>query len=172
MQLNDEQREEIGKIKDAHNGILRPRDMVAFAANPRTALHKEFIWDDAKAAYQNRLQTARSLIAVYVTVVRDRGRTITVRPFFSNSTIRHEIGQTSGYVDIEFIRGNVKLQLSIVVMMLSCAKGMLTRFGAFPTLRRLVVDFIEAIEAEKLRVENAITTARRRGESGSSQHLR
>lgn len=169
MQLSQEQRDEITQIRDIHAGIVRPRDLVAFASDPRTALHEAFIWDDALAANEHRLHTARNLIAIYVTVIRDHGRNITVRPFISNATIRHEIGQTSGYADIDFVRGNLRLELSVINTMLSAANAMLKRFGAFPNLRRLVEDFIEMIQAEQARMEASMVVAASRVRPRSHQ---
>lgn len=57
---------ELKQISTRHNGILRPEDVVAFAKNPKTKLHKRFTWDDTKAAHEFRLWQARSIINVCV----------------------------------------------------------------------------------------------------------
>jgi hypothetical protein len=70
------------------NGGLRPGDVVAWAqANPSSALHGRFEWNDTAAAHQHRLAQARSIITevevvypdrkvrqIYVSLVRTRGR--------------------------------------------------------------------------------------------------
>jgi len=48
---------------------LRASAVVRFARDKRTALHKAFDWDDAKAATRWRLEQARNLIQVYVVSV-------------------------------------------------------------------------------------------------------
>lgn len=51
----------------ARNGNeLRPADVVEFARDPQTALHKRFTWDDTEAAHKWRLHEASELIRVSV----------------------------------------------------------------------------------------------------------
>jgi hypothetical protein len=60
---------ELEQICQKHGGLLRPEDVVTFARNKRTALHSEFEWDDAKASAEYRLEQARRVIRVSVTVL-------------------------------------------------------------------------------------------------------
>jgi hypothetical protein len=60
---------ELEQIRQKHGGLLKPEDVVAFARNRRTALHREFEWDDAKASIEFRLEQARRVIRVSVTVL-------------------------------------------------------------------------------------------------------
>lgn len=63
-------RRELNDIREAHDeGLLRPEDVVAFARNPKTELHKLFTWDDSEAAHQYRLEQARHIIRVVVRVL-------------------------------------------------------------------------------------------------------
>jgi len=123
MRLSPAQRDEITAIRDRNNGRVLPEEVVRFASDPATALHSAFTWDNARAARDHRLDQARRLIAVYVTVIRVQGRTIQVRPFFSNPQIRQQLGVRSGYADISMIRGNAQLELSIMADMLKQAYG-------------------------------------------------
>jgi hypothetical protein len=52
----------------SRKGLLRPDDVVEFARDKRTALHKKFTWDDTKAAHEFRLWQAREMIQVLVEV--------------------------------------------------------------------------------------------------------
>lgn len=55
------------------DGRLVAEDVVKFAKNPRTALHRKFEWDDKKASHEYRLWQAREVIRVYITIIkRDR----------------------------------------------------------------------------------------------------
>lgn len=64
-------REELRKIEEANNGILRPVDVVTYARkNKRSALHGEFTWDNNKAAEEYRLWQARQVIRVHVEVIK------------------------------------------------------------------------------------------------------
>lgn len=62
-------RAELEQIRQSHGGLLRPEDVVKFARNKRSALHGEFEWDDAKASAEYRLEQARRVIRVSVTVL-------------------------------------------------------------------------------------------------------
>jgi hypothetical protein len=57
------------KIRRANNGRLTSEAVVRAATNPNHVLHREFEWDDRKAAAHQRLDRAQELIARYVTVV-------------------------------------------------------------------------------------------------------
>ena len=67
MKSSDKIREEIELIRSrSDDGAVNPADVVAFAKNPKTALHDEFNWDDTEAAVEWRLHQARNLIRVCV----------------------------------------------------------------------------------------------------------
>ena len=57
---------ELREIERANNGILTPENVVARAADPTSALHTAFEWDDTEAARKYRLFQARNLINVCV----------------------------------------------------------------------------------------------------------
>jgi hypothetical protein len=58
--------EELDAIAKANGGKLRPADVVDFAADPKTALHSKFTWDDGEAGRRYRIWEARHLIRVSV----------------------------------------------------------------------------------------------------------
>ena len=60
---------ELEQICQKHGGLLKPEDVVEFARNKRTALHQEFEWDDARASAEYRLEQARKVIRVAVTIL-------------------------------------------------------------------------------------------------------
>lgn len=65
-------------------GGLTPEAVVEFARDPRTALHGEFEWNDGAAAHQHRLQQARQVIQVFVTVLDNgAGKAKPMRVFVS-----------------------------------------------------------------------------------------
>lgn len=71
-------------------GLLVPEDVVEFARNPETALHKHFCWDETEAARQYRLIQARNLI-VRVTVT-PRGSDKPIQAFVSLKSDRANPG--------------------------------------------------------------------------------
>lgn len=56
------------KIRE-ERGILTPKEVVEVATPEDHPLHKYFIWDDTEAARRFRLEQARSLLRVAVTVI-------------------------------------------------------------------------------------------------------
>lgn len=60
---------ELEIIRNTSGGVLIPEKVVEFAADPNTALHKQFEWDDTEAAREYRIYQARNLIRVMVTVL-------------------------------------------------------------------------------------------------------
>lgn len=59
---------ELESLAKAHGGSITPEQVLEFAEDPDTALHKRFCWDDTEAAHQYRLAQARQIIRVTVTV--------------------------------------------------------------------------------------------------------
>lgn len=49
-------------------GLLIPAKVVAYAENPKTALHSKFQWDDTEAAQRWRIWQARQVIRIHVTI--------------------------------------------------------------------------------------------------------
>lgn len=60
---------ELEAIRNANSGVLIPEKVVEFAADPNSALHSQFEWDDTEAAREYRLHQARNLIRVVVTML-------------------------------------------------------------------------------------------------------
>lgn len=83
-------REELDRLAARSGGLLRGEAVVAFAKNPKTALHSRFEWDDAKASHEYRLWQARELIQTYVTVMASGSKPI--RAFVSLRADRKQAG--------------------------------------------------------------------------------
>lgn len=90
-------KEELELIRSNHGGFLNPPDVVAFAEDPDTELHKHFIWDDTAAAQQYRLEQARRVIRVHVTLIRgqEKEEPVEVRAYVSLPKDRGELGYRS-----------------------------------------------------------------------------
>lgn len=54
---------ELDRIRNEHDGILKPDDVVASATPEDSPLHSLFEWDDTKAANEYRKQEARQVIS-------------------------------------------------------------------------------------------------------------
>lgn len=81
---------ELLQIQKKKGGMLNPEDIVKFAEDEDTALHKFFEWDNDEAAVKYRLLQARAIIRVVVQIIPDTGEKI--RTFISLSTDRKENG--------------------------------------------------------------------------------
>lgn len=71
--------DELDAIAVRNGGVLRPEDVVSFAADPGTHLHRRFQWDDSEAARLYRLEQARGVIRAHVTMVRSGDDEVPVR---------------------------------------------------------------------------------------------
>jgi hypothetical protein len=89
---------ELEEIRAAGGGLLMPSKVVEYAENPETALHGEFNWDDTEAARLYRLQQAREVIRVHVTIVGENPQPI--RAYVSLSTDRTMGGGYRAIVDV------------------------------------------------------------------------
>lgn len=96
--------EELSKIAAAHGGTLYPRDVVEAARPEDSPLHDAFTWDDTEAARQWRLEQARRLIRVQVTILPNNNKP--VQAFVSLTQKRLDDG---GYLPIQTILSNEKL---------------------------------------------------------------
>lgn len=83
--------EELRKLEES-DGVLRPERVVAFARNPKTALHSRFTWDDTEAAKQHRLWQARQLIKVVIREIPDTETREPVRAYVSLESDRKNGG--------------------------------------------------------------------------------
>lgn len=89
-------REALEEIRRQNRGRLTPDAVVKAAKNKNHVLHKEFEWDDAKAAHEQRKARARFLISYVTVVVTTRSEKIVAPRFVRNPTApRREQGYIS-----------------------------------------------------------------------------
>jgi len=74
--LTKAQLAELEVIRKTHKGLLKPKDVVAFAKNPKTALHRMFEWDKDEAARKYRLVQAQEVIRVAVVVLPNTNKSV------------------------------------------------------------------------------------------------
>lgn len=121
MTLSKEAQRELIALH-ATRGVLNPKEVVDWArANPESALHRAFQWDDAKAADAYRVEQARAFIRLVVTVPEQSQTPI--RMFVSLDTER---GPTGGYRDIRDVLGSDELREQLIEQFL----GEMQRFEA------------------------------------------
>ncbi len=90
-ELARQRREELDALVAQHGGTITPAQVVAFAADPATALHTVFCWDDTEAARRFReVQAAQYLRAVVRFVPRPNDEPVAVRAYVHLSSDRGE----------------------------------------------------------------------------------
>ena len=98
-QATQARHDELARIAKLNDGILRPADVVAEAADPESPLHSAFQWDDHNAAHEYRLAQARHVIRAWVTLVPQAEKN--VRAYVSLVDDRSNEG--GGYRDIQAV---------------------------------------------------------------------
>ena len=79
---------EMQELARRHRGVLNPPEVVAFARDPKTALHSMFEWNDKRASHAYRLWQARQLIVQVQVIIPEH--TSPVQAFVSLTTDRAE----------------------------------------------------------------------------------
>lgn len=99
--------EALAKVTDANKGRLTPSAIVEAAKDRRSALHKHFLWDDAKAAQAYREDQARELV-----------RCIRIEGVDSDEPIRAFLSvkdaKGTSYRTAAEVAGSVELQLAVL----------------------------------------------------------
>lgn len=132
--------EELDRIRRSHGGVLLPNDVVAAAKSTKSPLHGQFTWDDSRAAHEYRLEQARHLIRVAVTILEPTGDR-EVRAFVSLRNDRANVG--GGYRAIVDVLSSDKLRAQ---MLAEARADMLAFQVKYSSLEELAGVF-KAIEA-------------------------
>lgn len=101
---------ELEQIRKENGELLRPIDVVKYAEDPKTALHSHFTWDDENAAREYRLEEARRLIRVAVTILPHYDKPI--RVFVSLKEDR--LVEGGGYRTIVEVMSDEDLRLQLI----------------------------------------------------------
>ena len=91
--------DEIIKLK-TREGLIRPKDVVDYARDEASPLHKYFIWDDTEAAERFRIAQASILIRASVTYLPQNHEKTLVRAFVSLRDDRRPDGGYRHIIDV------------------------------------------------------------------------
>ena len=94
---------------EERDGTLKPEAVVKYAKNKKTALHSKFNWDDSSAAEHWRLEQARGIIRVTVTVLPNQD--MPVRAFVS---LRDDRNVNIGYRNITSVLSDEELRRQLL----------------------------------------------------------
>ena len=114
--------EELTRLQEV-NRILTPEVVVRAAENSESVLHKLFEWDDNKAAYNWRLQQARTILNnIEVTIITDgEPREIAVFEVTTRSEGYKSV-DTFTNEDVDFVRASILRQLNTMKIKLKTYK--------------------------------------------------
>ena len=130
-------KEEIEKIRAAHGGMLKAKDVVAFARNKDTALHAKFEWNNTEAAEHYRLWQARQLICIYVAPADTENGLVKVREYVSLSVDRTAPG--GGYRALSEVVNNEELYQQLLDDALTELQRMQEKYQRIAELRPVFV---------------------------------
>lgn len=136
--------EELQKIAAEHGGTLYPRDVVEAARDPKSKLHDAFEWNDGIAAEQWRIEQARRLIRVQVTLLQNSNEPI--QAYVSLSPLRSEEG---GYVPIRDVLSNKKLLEQMKADAARELEIFTAKFRAIDELRPVLTEAGKFVKSQK-----------------------
>lgn len=134
---------ELELIRNRAGGVLKPNDVVEFAANPNTALHGQFEWDDTEAAREYRLYQARNLIRVMVTVLPNTAKE--TRAYVSLVSDRSTDG---GYRTMADVLSDDARRAELLEMALADMRRWRDKYGELKELAA-IFEAIDGLEGEQ-----------------------
>lgn len=109
MSKKDQILKELSRLARANRGLVQPSAVVAFARDPKTALHSQFTWDNTVAAEQYRLWQARHLLRVYVTVVPNHHE-----PVIAHVSLMSDRRADGGYRQIRAVLEDAEMRAELL----------------------------------------------------------
>ena len=137
----DKIKEELEAIAEGNGGILRGIVVIRFAQeNQDSTLNSRFQWDDSKAGHQYRLQQARQLIRLHVTVVGEDAPEVKVWVSLSGDRVQED----GGYRRVESVMSNDVQRAALVREALKDANAWRTKWKDLEELRAIFAAIQEA----------------------------
>ena len=140
--------EELELVRTNNGGVLQAEDVVEFARNKRTALHEEFEWDDSLAAQQHRIEQARRVIRLTLTVVESPAGTQAIPMYVSLVSDRQQPG--GGYRPLVDVMNADDMREELLRQALSDLKSVRKRYEQLQELRP-IFRAIEKVEGKTQR---------------------
>jgi len=133
--MNAKISEELKAVARQHRGKLRPKDVVDFAKDPKTALHARFEWDNSAAAAEYRLWQARELIRVAVVIIPNKNTPMNVRAYWSLPSQR---GKTGGYITSVKVMKDPALRAELLAMAREDMVRFRTKYAGIAQLAKVI----------------------------------
>lgn len=130
--------------KNSNNGLLKPKDVVAFAEDSTTALHNRFEWDDTKAGYQYRLWQARQMIEIVFDIIPTEKGNVDVRTYIS---LKHDRSTPEGgYREMKVVLSDRELRQQLLDQALEELKAFQVKYkdlqelaNVFRTIKKVTI---------------------------------
>lgn len=129
--------EELDLLMKEGDGLLSPHRVVEFAADPETALHSKFDWNDATAGPKWRLHQARMMISVLVTDYEG----FKTKPYVSVGIDRKR-DDTGGYRAVQDVLGTTDLRDMFLDQCVRSIEALVARAGQFRELARYLKETV------------------------------
>jgi hypothetical protein len=100
---------ELRRIADEHDGIVKPEIVVEEARSEDSPMHSHFEWDDSEAAHRYRIWQARVLISSVEVITPQRER----EPVFVSVTIDRAAG--GGYRLLRDVMSSEDLRTQLLI---------------------------------------------------------
>lgn len=126
---------ELRIISDQNGGLLNPVLVVERARHPESPLHSQFEWDDSKAAAEHRLEQARRLIRVCVTVIS--GSSEPERIWVSLESDRHSEG---GYRPLVQILSNKEMREELLIQAKADCDYFVRKYNRLKELSKIIME--------------------------------
>lgn len=133
-------------------GRVRPADLVEAASHRRHPMHDDFIWDDAKAAHQQRLNQARQYIAQVRFVTTTSSKTITSVAYVHDPAA---VAKEQGYVHVSRLqseRENATAALLSEMVQVQARLERARELAAALELEDQIVDLISGVTSLTSRI--------------------
>lgn len=140
--------EELLQIQRRNKGILKADDVVEFARDPNTELHRQFDWEDTEAAHKWRLHQARNVIRINVSLLPTVQRKF--RTFVSLDADRNNGG---GYRSTVKVMSDGAMRDALIEQALKELESFRKRYESFTEFAGLFaeIDRVSAVKAQKLK---------------------
>ena len=140
------------RIREAHQGLLDPPDIVAEAEDPNHELHDEFQWDNDTAAHEFRLHQARKLIRSVEILRTEETHTISAVYYIHHPSLP---AGKSGYIPVTQLAHRKADAVAALEAELSRIEGAIRRGRDIAAFLSLAKDF-EALLKEVIQIRRKL----------------
>lgn len=136
---------QVRKIKGRRDTVS-PEDIVEAARPKGSPLHDRFTWDDTEAAHAWRIEQAKKILRVAVTVIEHKQESVTVRAFVSLPSDR---GPERPYRTMESVLSDKSMRGEILARAQAEMDSWIRRYGQLSEAAEIMKRALAAIRRRK-----------------------